>query len=184
MSKLINTTSNPRDKAILTLLAKTGIRREELIQIDLSDINWQDQSIRLKKHPKRTNTLTFFDDETAEIIRRYLKVRDCLKADGTEALFVGKRGRLQRNGVYNIVIKHAQRIGLHNPDSDKSEDHFTPHCCRHFFTTWMDRSGINREYLKELRGDIRGDAMDIYRHIDAEELRKAYLAHVPALKIV
>ena len=43
--------------------------------------------------------------------------------------------------------------------------------------------GLNKEYLKELRGDARAEAMDMYRHIDSEELRKAYLAHLPELGI-
>jgi integrase/recombinase XerD len=38
-----------------------------------------------------------------------------------------------------------------------------------------------RGYIKELRGDKRRDAMDIYDHIDGEELRKSYLAHIPSL---
>ena len=55
MTVLITSILNPRDKAIVTLLAKTGIRRNELIQINLDDINWVDQSIQLKPHPKRSN---------------------------------------------------------------------------------------------------------------------------------
>ena len=43
MAKLINSILDLRDKAIFTLLAKTGIRRNELIQIDLGDINWVEQ---------------------------------------------------------------------------------------------------------------------------------------------
>jgi integrase/recombinase XerD len=40
-----------------------------------------------------------------------------------------------------------------------------------------------REYVKELRGDKRGEAIDIYHHIDREELRKAYLAYIPMLGV-
>jgi integrase/recombinase XerD len=40
-----------------------------------------------------------------------------------------------------------------------------------------------REFVKELRGDRRKEAVDIYDHIDREELRRAYLATVPKLGI-
>lgn len=40
-----------------------------------------------------------------------------------------------------------------------------------------------REYVKELRGDKRGEAIDIYHHIDKKELRRAYLACIPKLSI-
>jgi integrase/recombinase XerD len=42
---------------------------------------------------------------------------------------------------------------------------------------------MQREYVKELRGDARHEAVDIYHHIDREELRRSYLAHIPKLGI-
>jgi integrase/recombinase XerD len=41
-----------------------------------------------------------------------------------------------------------------------------------------------REYVRELRGDARNEAIDIYHHIDREELRKSYPACIPQLGIV
>lgn len=82
-----------------------------------------------------------------------------------------------------MVTKQVQRVGLHDPGSSRVENHFTPHCCRHWFTTMLARSGIDKDLLKELRGDARRESMDVYRHIDPEELRKAYLAHIPELGI-
>jgi integrase/recombinase XerD len=81
------------------------------------------------------------------------------------------------------MVKYAKRLGFHNPESPRLEDHFGPHCFRHWFTTWLLRNGMPREYVKELRGDKRGEAIDIYHHIDREELRKAYLAYIPKLGV-
>ncbi|MEM4703589.1 MAG: phage integrase N-terminal SAM-like domain-containing protein, partial [Candidatus Bathyarchaeia archaeon] len=53
MSKLVNSIMDPRDKAIAVLLAKTGIRRGELLRLDVEDINWEEYSITLKPTPKR-----------------------------------------------------------------------------------------------------------------------------------
>lgn len=185
MTKLINSILNPRDKAIVTLLAKTGIRRGELIDIDLEDIDWAEQSIRLKPKPKRSNRLVFFDDECAWVLKRWMRARGNYHINpGCRALFVGEHGgRLKRHGVYRVVTKHAEKIELHNPESDKMQDHFTPHCCRHWFTTHLRRNGIRREFLKELRGDTRKEAVDIYDHIDRKELKRAYVAHMPRLGI-
>jgi integrase/recombinase XerD len=182
MAMLINSILDPRDRAIVTLLAKTGIRRKELIQIDVDDIDWEEQSILLKPHPKRSNLTIFFDDECARILQRWLRTRSNCNLSNCKALFVGERGeRLERHGIYSIVTKHAEEVGLHNPKSKRVEDHFTPHCCRHWFTTHLRRNGLRREYLKELRGDARKEAVDIYDHIDKKELRRAYLAAVPLL---
>ncbi len=185
MAMLINSILDVRDKAIVTLLAKTGIRRGELIRIDMDDINWEEESIMLKPTSKRSNRLVFFDDEGVRILRRWMILRGKLEInDGCRALFVGGQGdRLNRNGIYIAVTKWAERIELHNPSSPRMEDHFSPHCCRHWFTTHLRRAGMPREFIKELRGDKRRDAIDIYDHIDKEELRKAYLAYIPQLGI-
>ena len=173
MAKLINLTMGVRDRAIISLLAKTGIRRNELIKLDVDDINWIEQSIRLKPTPKRTNRTVFFDDETAIVLHRWIKSsEETRKKFKTIALFISnKGGRLNRNGVYLAVTRPAEKIGLHNPNSDRMEDHFSPHCCRHWFTTHLRRAGMSREFIQELRGDVRKEAIDIYDHIDKKELR-------------
>jgi len=184
MSMLVNSILDPRDKAIAVLFAKTGIRRNELLTSDIDDINWVEYSITLKHTPKRSNTVVFFDDECAIVLKRWLKVREKLNPP-TNALFVSYQSlkRLDRNGLYTAIVKYATNIGFNNPNSTKLEDHFSPHCFRHWFTTWLRRNGMPREFVKELRGDRRKEAMDVYDHIDRDELRRAYLACVPKLGI-
>ena len=184
MSILVNSILDPRDRAIAVLFAKTGIRRNELLSLDIDDVNWFEYSITLKQTPKRSNRVVFFDDECAIVLKRWLKVREKLNPR-TKALFVSYQSlkRFDRNGLYTVVVKYAANLGFHNPDSAKLEDHFSPHCFRHWFTTWLRRNGMPREFVKELRGDRRKEAMDIYDHIDHDELRRAYLAYIPKLGI-
>ena len=94
-----------------------------------------------------------------------------------------RRVLLDGNSLYAAITKYAKRLGYHNPKSQRLEDHFGPHCFRHWFTTWLLRNGMPREYIKELRGDKRKEAIDIYHHIDKQELRKTYLACIPKLGI-
>ncbi|MFP4051978.1 MAG: tyrosine-type recombinase/integrase, partial [Thermoplasmata archaeon] len=184
MSRFINSIPKLRDKAIVALFAKTGIRRGELISIDIDDIDLQEYSIELKQKAKRSNRIVFFDHETARILKRWLKAREGWNPKG-EALFIGEHGdRLHRHGVYEAVTKWAEKVGLHNPDSDTLKDSFSPHCLRHWFTTWMRRKGMERQFIQELRGDKRGEAIDIYDHIDKKELRQSYMASVPELGII
>lgn len=187
MSMLINSILNNRDRAVCLLLAKTGLRRAELISLDMDDVNWRDQSIILKKgkFKKRTNRVVFFDDECARTLKVWISTRSRMVLnENNNALFVGEQGkRLNRNGIYTLVTKYAEVVGLHKPDSDRIEDHFSPHNFRHWFTTHLLRNGMPREYVQELRGDGRRDAIDIYHHIDKQDLRKAYLACIPKLGI-
>ena len=153
--------------------------------MDLEDIDWTKQSITLKRSQfkKRSGRTVFFDDETGRLLKRWLNQRQSLDVE-TSSLFVGEHGeRLKRNGVYSMVTKHAQRVGLHNLKSPRPEDHFSPHCFRHWFTTHLRRAGMDRELIKALRGDRRREAIDIYDRIDPNELRRAYLAYISQLGI-
>lgn len=173
----------PRDRALIMILAKTGVRRGELISMDVGDVDLVSLKIRLKPKAKRSNRTVFFDEECARVLQDWLRVRQRYARD-CDALFITEGGgRLDRNGVYLAVTKHAERLGLHDSASDRLEDHFTPHCLRHYFTTYLRRNGMPREMIQELRGDVRKEAIDIYYHIDEEQLRMAYLQYMPKLGV-
>jgi integrase/recombinase XerD len=184
MGGLINSEMDIRNKAIITLLAKTGIKRNELISLDVPDVDFIENKIRLEPTAKRTNRTVFIDDECSFILRRWLKVREGMNRKHLPALFIGTwNNRVSRNDVYLVVTKAAERMGLHNPESERMEDRFSPHCIRHWFITHLRRAGMRREFIQELRGDSRKEAIDIYDHIDLKELKEAYLACIPQLGI-
>jgi len=184
MSGFINSIMDIRDKAIAILLAKTGIRRGELIRIEIGDIHWDDYQITLKPTPKRSNRIVFFDSECASILRRWITIRNELNGSSNGALFINNTGKpIDRSGVYNAIRKWAEKYGIYDTNSKKLEDRFSVHCFRHWFTTWLIRNGMSRDYVKELRGDSRKDAIDIYNHIDLEDLRIQYLSAIPKLGI-
>jgi integrase/recombinase XerD len=184
MSTLIRSASDIRDKALMCLMAKTGIRRNELINLDLSDIDLDEQKIRLKPTAKRSNSVVFFDDEAEDLLRRWLRSRTPRNKKNLTALFIGVRGdRLEARGVDYVIQSHALRLGLHDPTSDNLEDHFTSHCFRHWLTTNLALSGMPRHFIKEIRGDANRDAVDGYIHITPRQLKEAYIDHVPHLRI-
>ena len=182
MAKLVRFILPARDRAIVITLAKTGVRRGELVRLDVDDVNMEKMSIKLKPTAKRSNRLVFFDEEARKLLSDWLIMRRSFARADCPALFITDTGgRINKNHVYDIVVRNAERVGLHIPTSEKLEDRFTPHCCRHWFTTHLMRAGMPREHVQELRGDARPDAIDIYYHIDPEELRKSYLAFMPKL---
>ncbi len=183
MGMLVNSIMSTRDKAIVALLAKTGVRRGELVSMDVGDVDWAEQSITLKPRAKRSNRLVFFDDECAALLKRWLACREAMGPRG-DALFLGDKGsRIQANRVYDLVAYWSARVGLNDSSSSGSGDHFSPHRLRHWFTTWLRRRGMRRELIQELRGDSRREAIDVYDHIDRGELRRSYLACIPKLGI-
>ncbi len=87
MSRLVGSIMDPRDKAIAFLFAKTGIRRGELLKLDLEDVHWEDYSITLKPTRKRSNRVASSTMNAAVVLRRWLKIREKLDPK-TNALFI------------------------------------------------------------------------------------------------
>ncbi len=183
-ARLVSSTLATRDQAIIMLFLKTGIRRGEMVSLDVSDVNVCELTLTLKETPKRSNRVLYFDHECADALQRWLVVRALRKGHEGPALFLSNQGkRMSKNQIHRAVTKHAEIIGLHDPKSARLADKFGPHCCRHWFTTHLIRSGMPRDFVKELRGDSRHEAIDIYNHIDKKELRESYMAHIPRLGV-
>ena len=183
-SRLVNSVLDTRDRCVLVLLFKTGMRLGELLSLDLSDIDLNKGEIHLKQKSKRSNRILYLDDEAVSALSRWLGSRKNRRGSEGPALFISKMGcRISKKPIELMIEKHSERVGLHDPKSKKLEDRFTPHCCRHWFVTHLLRAGMSRDFVKELRGDARSEAIDIYNHIDRKELRESYLAHIPQLGI-
>jgi integrase/recombinase XerD len=183
-SRLINSILDSRDKCILVLLFKTGMRVGELTSLDVGDIDLDKGEVMLKLKKKRSNRVLFLDNEAIAVLQRWLAARKNRRGAEDKVLFMSKTGtRITKRTIEKLIEKHAERVGLHNPGADRLEDRFTPHCCRHWFVTHLLRAGMSRDFVKELRGDTRGEAIDIYNHIDKKELKESYLAHIPQLGI-
>jgi len=183
-SKLVNSVLDTKDRCILVLLFKTGIRVGELINLDVDDVDLEKGEVHLKPTSKRSNRVLYLDNEAVTSLNRWLISRMNRRGSEGPALFISRAGsRMTKGAIESIVEKHAERVGLHNPKSNKLGDRFTPHCCRHWFVTYLLRAGMSRDYVKELRGDTRGEAIDIYHHIDRKSLRDSYLALIPQLGI-
>jgi len=183
-SRLANSILDSRDKCILVLLFKTGMRAGELVSLDVTDVDLDEGEVTLKLKKKRSNRVLYLDNEAIAVLQRWLAARKNRRGAEDQALFISKTGtRITIKSVEILIEKHAERVGLHDPRASRLEEKFTPHCCRHWFVTHLIRAGMPMDFVKELRGDTRGEAIDIYNRIDKKELRESYLAHIPQLGI-
>lgn len=183
-ARLVNSILDSRDKCILVVFFKTGMRVGELTSLDVDDIDLEKGEVTLKHTKKRSNRILYLDNEAVAVLSRWIAARKNRSGSDGPALFINKSGgRIAKRGAENMTKKHAERVGLYDVNSSKLEDKFTPHCCRHWFVTHLIRRGMPRDFVKELRGDVRGEAIDIYNHIDRKELKDSYLAHIPQLGV-
>ncbi len=113
--QLLNLDMPIQHKAVLMVLAKTGIRRGELLAIDLVDLNQDKRQIVLKPKAKRTKRLVFYDQETARVLEIFLSWRQ--PRAKTTALFISTGGvRMDKETPNQIVAEYGSRLGLVSRD--------------------------------------------------------------------
>jgi integrase/recombinase XerD len=157
-----------RDIAILELLYASGIRRAELVGINVSDLDFTDRSIRVigKGNKQRT---AFFNHATSDALRAYLRVRPRCK-DG--ALFVSRQGRrLSYQQVGKVFAAYVALSGL--------EGKVTPHTMRHSIATHLHKSGVDLMTIKEFLGHESIQTTQIYAEMTLEHVRRSLEKHHP-----
>lgn len=148
-----------RDVALLTLLLGTGIRVSECVGIDISDINFDEGAIKIRRKGGY-ETVIYFGEEVEIALLDYLEERDqMVPAEGHEnALFLSLQNRrMAVRSVEKLVKKYASRV--------TSIKKITPHKLRSTY-------GTN---LYKETGDIYLVA-DVLGHKDVNTTRKHYAA--------
>lgn len=177
---ILNSFNEILDYTIIFVLAKTGLRRGELLSLNIQDIDFKQRIIHVPQKAKRSRNVAFIDDELETVMRTYLKWRSSINSTSS-SLFIGKNGYpVHKDYPGYILVQSAHKLGIHNPKGPLHE-RITVHCFRHFFTTYLHRAGMNEEYIKWVRGDALQEAWQIYNHIDLEEVRREYEACIPSL---
>ena len=109
-SRLVNSILDSRDKCILVLLFKTGMRVGELISLDVGDADLDKGEVTLKIKKKRSNRVLFLDDEAIAVLQRWLVARRNRKGAVDPALFLSKVGtRIAKRSIEDVIEKHAER---------------------------------------------------------------------------
>ena len=158
-----------RDRAMLEVLYSTGIRVSELVDLNVADIDFTGQLVRVRgKGKKQRNTP--IGPTALGAIGRYLELR---KADARsesfdqQALFVNKHGqRLSTRSVRRKLDKYLAISGL--------DPSVSPHTLRHSFATHMLDKGADLRSVQELLGHQSLSTTQIYTHLTAERMKRSY----------
>jgi len=160
-----------RDHAVLELLYGGGLRLSELIGLNISDINWQLQQLKvLGKGDKER--LCHFGKQAEVVLKKWLKCRDKLVKAEEKAVFVSKRGtRLSASSIRARIQKLCREKGI--------SQRVYPHLMRHSFASHMLESSQDLRAVQELLGHAHLKTTQIYTHLDFQQLAKTYDAAHP-----
>lgn len=162
-----NTFEGIRDKLIVELFYSTGIRRIELVQLQLQDVDLSQGHIKVlgKRNKERIIPLL---PSVIETVETYLAER--LKLESVidnSILFLTKKGtQVYETLVYRVITGYF--------DSISTKVKKSPHILRHSFATHLLNNGADLNAVKELLGHSSLAATQIYTHNSVAELKKVY----------
>ncbi len=156
-----------RNLAILELLYATGIRVSELVGLDLIDINFADNTLRVTGKGNKQRTVPF-GIPARDALERWLQVgRPEMLKENTNAVFLGIRGkridqRVVREMIYEVLghLADAPLMG--------------PHGLRHTAATHLVEGGADLRTVQELLGHASLATTQVYTHVSAARLKSAY----------
>ncbi len=155
-----------RDYLILELLYNTGIRRSELIQLTIRDVNLISGWMKVFGKGKKERLIPL-NSSLIENIQRYLEWRNKIENLSVSYLFLSDSYKqLYPKAVYNIVKKYLSLI--------TTIDKKSPHVLRHSFATHLTNRGAELNAVKELLGHSSLAATQVYTHNSIDQLKSIY----------
>lgn len=166
--KAVSGPNEKRDYAILMLFLNCGIRRSELIGLNISDV-YEDRIRVVGKGNKER--FVYFGTPCRKAIDTYLAERNKKVLSDNRALFGSRDGnRISVTAVHRLVKKHMLAAGL---DSTQ----FSAHKLRHTAATMMLSGGVDVKTVQEVLGHENLNTTQIYTHIENTELKIASQAN-------
>ncbi|MAU15272.1 MAG: integrase [Muricauda sp.] len=156
-----------RDKLIIELLYATGMRRAELVNLKIEDVDLTGQVLKVLGKRNKERILPLLPS-TIEQIRNYMNRRSELE-NGLDLpyLFLTKEGlKIYETLVYRTINRY---FSLVSPKVKKS-----PHILRHTFATHLLNRGADLNSVKELLGHSSLASTQVYTHNSIAELKKVH----------
>jgi integrase/recombinase XerD len=158
--RLLVASDNLKHQCIMGMLYSSGLRRGELVDLQLKDINFDRRQVFVRAGKGKKDRTTILSDRMVIALVKYL---DVYKPD--KWLFEGQDG-LQYSGqsIGNLVRKAAVKAGI--------KTKMAPHVLRHSFATHLMDKGTDIRYIQELLGHKSLETTAIYAHVSTRDLSK------------
>jgi integrase/recombinase XerC len=153
-----------RDYAILVSLGFTGMRRQELVGLNLSAIDLERRTFRVLGKGSKERLIPL-NEVVMSAINGWLEVRPA--TGDPEAVFLNTRGgRLTGRSIDKIVKKYVRKAGINKAK-------ISPHKLRHTFATLLHMNEVDILEIKSLLGHASVTSTQIYTHTNTTKLRSA-----------
>lgn len=162
-----------RDRAMLELLYATGLRVSELINLQQSQINFNQGVLRIVGKGDRERLIPL-GEESQRWLRDFINGprMEILLERQTDFLFPTRRGdRMTRQAFWHIIKRYAEKAGIRRK--------LSPHSLRHAFATHLLNRGADLRVVQLLLGHSDLSTTQIYTHVARERLKELHGEHHP-----
>ncbi len=156
---IIKNTNNIKHKCIVSLLYSAGLRRAELLNLKLSDIDSKRMVINVKNGKGNKDRITILSQSVLKNLRSYF-----IEWKPKVYLFEGLTGKAYSGeSVLKIVKKAAQKAGI--------KKNVYPHMLRHSFATHLLEAGTDLRYIQVLLGHSSTRTTEIYTRVAINNIK-------------
>ncbi|MEP0986762.1 site-specific tyrosine recombinase/integron integrase [Ekhidna sp.] len=150
---MITKTKNIKHRCIISTLYSAGLRRAELLNLKVTDIDSDRMMIRVEQSKGNKDRYTLLSENLLKELRSYFLVYK-----PSEYLFEGENGKqYSSSSVARVVHKAAMKAGIRQK--------VTPHMLRHSFATHLLESGVDLRYIQTLLGHNSSRTTEVYTHV-------------------
>ncbi len=163
-----------RDSAILEFLYGTGARVSETVGLDLGDLDLTDRVVLVTGKGNKQR-LVPLGSKAVNALGAWLPDRLSMKRrdEPGDPVFLNLRGRrLSRQGVFNIVKKHADEAGI-------ARAKVSPHVLRHSAATHMVEAGADLRTVQEMLGHATISTTQVYTRVSPAHVMEIYVQAHP-----
>jgi integrase/recombinase XerC/integrase/recombinase XerD len=162
-----------RDRALLEVAYGSGLRAEELVNLDVTSIDFDAEELRVEGKGSKTRIMPAGEPSLRALARYLERARPALQSgDGEPALFLSKSGRrLSTSDVRRRLRVWARHAAL--------QGGISPHALRHSFATHLLEGGADLRSIQELLGHASISTTQIYTRVESARLKSAYARSHP-----
>lgn len=160
IAAMIESTKNLKHKCIIELLYSAGLRRSELLNLKLTEIDSTRMAIKITEGKGNKDRYTLLGQRTLENLRQYYKTYKPVTY-----LIEGDKGKkYSETSVAKIIREAAKKARI--------KKRVTPHTLRHSFATHLLEDGVNLRNIQVLLGHNSSKTTEIYTHVANNVLSK------------
>lgn len=153
------------EQLIVELLYTTGMRRSELIQLQLNDVDFSQKQIKVLGKRNKQRYIPLLHNMIV-LLQQYIQIRNQKYAHTHSNLILSAQGKpISESTVYRIVKKYT---------TSSSKEKRSPHVLRHAFATHLLDEGSDLNSVKELLGHSSLASTQVYTNISIERLKEVY----------